>query len=182
MTVRSWWSTTWTGWHSRLHEWRLRRHTRRRLLSSVGPPSLLRPWRGLTSARRRRSLLGCNWRRSISRLLRSLRRLRWLWSKYYFYLYWAEATKLRDFALGILSVNLDQTGDEELLLFARPSIPIVWLLYRDCETSVSSPLLVLRLFRSLGNRVRVRFDHRQVPHIPCFAHGECAIGVLAPFV
>jgi hypothetical protein len=89
-----------------------------------------------------------------------------------------EAYEVGVAAVGVLVVDLDQAGDEELLFFVRLGLPVVRLAERHDKAHVSGPLLVVRGGRRAGERL----DAGQVIEKPRLSDGEGAIGVLLGLV
>jgi hypothetical protein len=91
-----------------------------------------------------------------------------------------ETPKLWDQALCVFPVDLDRTGDEEILLLACTRLPIVRLRDRDNKSKPSCPRPVLRLaiiFR-WQSTVREALDRAQFFQIPRLANAETAVVVL----
>lgn len=93
-----------------------------------------------------------------------------------------EAHQLGYFALRILSVDFDKTGDEEVFFLGGTSLPIVWFANGDDEAGVASPISALLLFRSSGWGEKEGLDDGDVLHVPSFADGEGTGAVLASLV
>ncbi|KAH0238185.1 hypothetical protein KCV06_g172, partial [Aureobasidium melanogenum] len=67
----------------------------------------------------------------------------------------------------VFAVDLDQTSNEEILLFGRGSLPVVGFRDGDNEAYVTGPLIMILLRRrSIGVRVSERLDGRQILEIP----------------
>jgi hypothetical protein len=54
-----------------------------------------------------------------------------------------EADEVWNSSIGVFLEDLDQASNEELLLLGGSGMPVVRLSYRDCESNVSSPFLLL---------------------------------------
>lgn len=81
--------------------------------------------------------------------------------------------------VGVFGVNFDQAANEELLLFGSASFPVVWLVYSNDESNLTSPLFVLGLFLTPRYKMDKILDVRQIGHVPCFAYRESTIGVFS---
>jgi len=91
-----------------------------------------------------------------------------------------EAAKLWDQALGVLPVDLDRTGDEEILLLTCTRLPIVWLRNRNNKSKPSGPRPILRLTIILRRQSTVRktLNRAQLLQVPRLANAETAVVVL----
>jgi hypothetical protein len=87
---------------------------------------------------------------------------------------WIETQELRNQAARIFAINLDHTGDEELLLFIRLRHPKIRLHQGDYEPVIASPFSVLRVGLRAGKGLNVR----EVVQVPGLANGEGSIRVL----
>lgn len=86
-------------------------------------------------------------------------------------------------AFCVFAVDLDQTSNEEILLFGRGSLPVVRFRDGDNEAYITGPLVVVLLGRrGIGIRVSKRLNGRQVLEIPGFANREGAVVVLTSLV
>ena len=77
-------------------------------------------------------------------------------------------------ASSVFVVDLDEAGNEELLLLVCLGLPVVWLAQRYEEPDISSPFSVVRIDR----RARVGLDSGKVVQVPCLADREGAVLVL----
>lgn len=95
-----------------------------------------------------------------------------------------ETLQLRHESFGVLAVDLDSTGNEEVLLLARPGLPVVRL--RDChhKSDAARPQSMLGLLFRLGRSRRMRegLDRGQLLHIPRLANAKAPVVVLACLV
>lgn len=89
-----------------------------------------------------------------------------------------EAGQVGQLAARVLAIDLDQAGDEELLLLVRLGMPEVGLAQGDEEARVAGPLAVVGADEGAGEGL----DVGEVVEVPRLADGKGAAGVLLGLV
>jgi hypothetical protein len=89
-----------------------------------------------------------------------------------------KARELWSLATSILSIDLDQTRNEKLLLLVSLSLPVIRLPQRNDEAGVAGPFSASRC--DMGSSKG--FDMCEVVEVPRLANGESAVGVLLGLV
>ena len=95
---------------------------------------------------------------------------------------WIEPDQFGNLVSRILLEDLDQTGDEEVLLLGGRRLPVIRFDNRDHETHPTSPLSLLLILGRLSGRTHEGLYRRQIIENPGLSDREGPVAVLSRFV